>query len=142
MNYRVGVKRKWFPGFRKFHVKRHEVQTYIHRPELKGTPQEFVTIEPRLILTLVDDSIVVIGGIMFHNFKIYPEFHIQERERQAEIAFQEAQREKQNEQARKAQEIAAKAAMADQIIAQQKAAQQMPPPPPQNAAEFVESVPH
>lgn len=74
ITYTVGIKGSVLPFFTTYRVKTHQIETRIsYRP--KGS-QETVTrdITPRLVLTLWDDSTVVIGGIEEKTWKVYPDF--------------------------------------------------------------------
>ena len=62
--YTVGIKGKFWPFFTNYLVRAHRIETNI-----KG-----VAIPPRLVLTLADDSQVIIGKIEEKTWKVYSDF--------------------------------------------------------------------
>lgn len=68
--YRVGIKRKWWFGYKEYHVLHHVTSTYVDRPELKNS----INIKPRLFLYLTDGSEICIPEIDTKGWKVYPEY--------------------------------------------------------------------
>ena len=82
VTYTVGVKGKFWPFYINYKVKTHQLETRIawkHRyKDVEGQDKVEVVlrdIEPRLVLTLADDSLVVIGAIEDKVWKVYPDFN-------------------------------------------------------------------
>ncbi len=71
-SYRLGIKRWW--GYKVYHVTNHRHKTYIMRNELKN----LLNIQPTLDLELVDGSQISIPDIESRQWKLYPEYRIQE----------------------------------------------------------------
>lgn len=78
-SYRLGVKRKWWFGYKVYTVKDHNHMTYIMREELKN----LLNIRPKLNLSLVDGSQISIPDIESRQWKLYPEYRTIEAKRAA-----------------------------------------------------------
>lgn len=70
--YTIGVKRRFF-GYRKYKVTSHRTEVDI-KVKTFDERDVITDIEPRLFLTMADDSIVLIPGITKKQWKIFPDF--------------------------------------------------------------------
>jgi len=78
MIYTVGIKKKFWPGYKKYKVKSHltetRVETYLF--DAYGKPRETFMdqIRPRLVLTLVDDTKILVPNITETEWMLYPDY--------------------------------------------------------------------
>ncbi len=74
ITYTIGVKGKFWPFFTKYRVKTHQLETQVSY-KVRGTDNLVVRdILPRLVLSLADNSTLVIGAIEDKTWKVYPDF--------------------------------------------------------------------
>ena len=72
--YTIGIKRKFFFGYRKFVVRHHWTESVI-RHSVPGDPAiSYRPIQPRLCLEMPDDSVVIVPNIVATEWKVYPDF--------------------------------------------------------------------
>ena len=78
MFYTVGIKRKWLPGYKKYKVKGHrtEAKILVNLFNAKGEVSEQIGVEhpPSLVLTMRDESQVIIRDILQKDWKLYPDY--------------------------------------------------------------------
>lgn len=68
--YTVGIKRKFWWGYKKYKVLHHQTSTYISRDELKNV----LNIRPRLFLYLADGTELCVSEIESRDWKLYPDY--------------------------------------------------------------------
>jgi hypothetical protein len=81
VQYTIGVKRRWLPGYRTYRVKGHTtecvISSPIFNPDGKLNRVVEIQVKPRLALTLIDDSRVIIPEIDTVEWKVYPDYALE-----------------------------------------------------------------
>lgn len=72
--YTIGIKRRFFFGFKKFYVKGHRMEVDVAMTSFDGR-KIIAQISPRLVLNLKDESIVLISNIDQKTWKLYRDFN-------------------------------------------------------------------
>jgi hypothetical protein len=72
--YTIGIKRKFFFGYRKFVVNHHWTESVIQHKIPGDEAVSYHQIPARLCLELTEGSVVILPNIVATEWKVYPDF--------------------------------------------------------------------